>query len=452
MKRIISVIISLVLIFSSIACVNGAVIDGGEINDYYEPINSWRYHNGVPYSNFSVGASLKDWKKTDNGYLNDRGEVIQGATMKGIDVSEWNGDIDWVKVAKSDVDFAIIRCGHGDNYEYQDDIYFKKNVEGCIKNKIPFGVYIYSYATNTTMAKSEANHVLRLIKGYKLSFPVFYDLEDNSQTGLSKATLGKIANTFCNAISAKGYQVGIYANLYWWTTYLTDSAFNNPSWYKWVAQYNSYCNYTKKYSMWQCCSDGKVSGITGNVDINFWYDPPRSYKYLAMGTKVILNRTSYTFKKSTSNPTMTLWATVQNNLEDKTVTWNSSDDDIATVDTKGKVTAKRKGTCYITAVANDGTGEFEMCEVIVKQLVTKVKLNKTSVSLSKKGKTYTLKATCTPTTANSRSVTWKTSKKSVATVNSKGKITAMKKGTCYITATADDGSKKSAKCKVTVKK
>ena len=171
-----------------------------------------------------------------------------------------------------------------------------------------------------------------------------------------------------------------------------------------------------------------------------------------MGTKVILNRTSYTFKKSTSNPTMTLRATVQNNLEDKTVTWNSSDDDIATVDTKGKVTAKRKGTCYITAVANDGTGEFEMCEVIVKQLVTKVKLNKTSVSLSKKGKTYTLKATCTPTTANSRSVIWKTSKKSVATVNSKGKITAMKKGTCYVTANADDGSKKSAKCKVTVKK
>lgn len=452
MKKIISVIISLVLILSSVACVNGAVIWGGDTNNFYEPINSWRYHNGVPYSNFSVGASSTNWKKTDKGYLNDRGEVIQGATMKGIDVSQWNGDIDWAKVAKSDVDFAIIRCGIGDNYEYQDDIYFKKNVEGCINNKIPFGVYIYSYALNTTMAKSEANHVLRLIKGYKLSFPVFYDLEDNSQTGLSKSTLGSIAKTFCNTISAKGYQVGIYANLYWWTTYLTDSAFNNASWYKWVAQYNSYCNYTKKYSMWQCCSDGKVSGISGNVDINFWYDAPRNYKYLAMGTKVILNRTSYTFKKSTSNPTMTLKATVQNNLDDKTVTWNSSDDDIATVDTKGRVTAKRKGTCYITAVANDGTGKFEMCEVTVKQLVTKVKLNRTSVSLNKKGKTYTLKATCTPTTANSRSVTWKTSKNSIATVNSKGKITAKKKGTCYITATTKDGSKITAKCKVTVKK
>ncbi|MGN0459297.1 MAG: Ig-like domain-containing protein [Ruminococcus sp.] len=451
MKKTVSVIISLVLLLSSVLCVNSAEI-GGVTSDYYEPINSWRYHNGVPDNSFALGASSNAWKKTDEGYLNDEGEVIAGATMKGIDVSQWNGDIDWAKVAASDVDYAIIRCGYGDNDEDQDDTYFKKNVEGCIKNKIPFGVYIYSYALNTTMAKSEANHVLRLIKGYNLSFPVYYDLEDNSQLSLSKTTLGNIATTFCNAISAQGYQVGIYANLNWWTNYLTAPAFNNTSWYKWVAQYNSYCDYTKKYTMWQCCSDGKVSGISGNVDINFWYAAPRSYKYLAMGTKVILNRTSYTFKKSTSNPTMTLKATVQSNLEDKTVTWNSSNDDIATVDTKGKVTAKRKGTCYITAVANDGTGEVEMCKVTVKQLVTKVKLNKKNVSLSKKGKTYNLKATCTPTTANSRTVKWTTSKKTVATVNSKGKVTAKKKGTCYITATAKDGSKVAAKCKVKVKK
>ncbi|MGN0475889.1 MAG: Ig-like domain-containing protein [Ruminococcus sp.] len=451
MKKLVSVVITLVLLFSSVLCVNSAEI-GGVTSDYYEPINSWRYHNGVPISNFAVGASSNQWKKTDKGFLNDKGEVIAGATMKGIDVSEWNGDIDWAKVAASDVDFAIIRCGIGDDYEYQDDKCFKKNVEGCIKNKIPFGVYIYSYALNTTMAKSEANHVLRLIKGFNLSFPVYYDLEENSQTKLSKATLGNIAKTFCNAISAKGYQVGIYSNLYWRNNYLTDSAFNNPLWYDWIAQYNSYCDYTGKYTMWQCCSDGKVPGINGNVDINFWYAPPRKYTYVATTNCVILNRTSYTFKRSTTNPTMKLKATVQNNLEDKTVTWNSSNDDIATVDTKGKVTAKRKGTCYITAIANDGTGNAEMCKITVQQLVTKVKLNKKNVSLSKKGKTYKLKATCTPTTANNRAVTWKSSKKTVATVNSKGKVTAMKKGTCYITATAKDGSKVSAKCKVKVKK
>ena len=204
--------------------------------------------------------------------------------------------------------------------------------------------------------------------------------------------------------------------------------------------------------MWQCCSDGIVPGIKGNVDINFWYAPVRNYKYVAMKTNVILNRTSYTFLRSTSDLTMKLKATVQNNFEDKTVTWNSSDDDIATVSTSGKVTAKRKGTCYITAIANDGTGKAEMCEITVKQLVTKVKLNKKTLSLSKKGKTYKLKATCTPTIANNRSVNWSSNKKSVATVNSNGKITAKKRGTCYITATAKDGSKASAKCKVKVKK
>ena len=453
MKKLVSIIISLVLVFSSAICVNSAELNVVQPTDYYEPLNSWRYHNGVPYSSFSLGASSNNqWKKTDKGFLNDRGEVIQGATMKGIDVSQWNGDIDWAKVAASDVDYAIIRCGFGDNLEYQDDAYFQKNVEGCINNKIPFGIYIYSYAVNTQMAKSEAEHVLRLIKGYKPGFPVYYDLEDYSQTKLSKATLGNIATTFCNAIMAKGYQVGIYANLYWWTNYLTDSAFNNTSWYKWVAQYNSYCDYTEKYTMWQCCSDGIVPGIKGNVDINFWYAPVRNYKYVAMKTNVILNRTSYTFLRSTSDLTMKLKATVQNNFEDKTVTWNSSDDDIATVSTSGKVTAKRKGTCYITAIANDGTGKAEMCEITVKQLVTKVKLNKKTLSLSKKGKTYKLKATCTPTIANNRTVNWSSSKKSVATVNSNGKITAKKKGTCYITATAKDGSKASAKCKVKVKK
>ncbi|MGN1131541.1 MAG: Ig-like domain-containing protein [Ruminococcus sp.] len=451
MKKTVSVIISLVLLLSSVLCVNSAEI-GGVTSDYYEPINSWRYHNGVPVSSFALGASSNSWKKTDEGYLNNKGEVIAGATMKGIDVSEWNGDIDWAKVAASDVDYAIIRCGYGDDYEYQDDTYFKKNVEGCIKNKIPFGVYIYSYALNTTMAKSEANHVLRLIKGYKLSFPVYYDLEDNSQLALSKTALGNIATTFCNAITAQGYQVGIYANLNWWTNYLTASAFNNTSWYKWVAQYNSYCDYTKKYTMWQCCSDGKVSGISGNVDINFWYASPRKYTYVATVNGVTLNRTSYTFKRSTTNLTVNLKATVRNDVDDKTVTWSSNNTSIATVDATGKVTAKKKGVCYITATANDGSKKYARCKITVQQLVTKVKLNKKNISLSKKGKTYNLKATCTPTTANSRAVKWKTSKKTVATVNSKGKVTAKKKGTCYITATAKDGSKVAAKCKVKVKK
>ena len=181
---------TVVLFATTIATVCGATL-GQQSNEFAEPLNSWRYKNGLPIRGIeSVGASRSSnaWKKTSKGFVNNYGQVIKGATMKGIDVSQWNGNINWAKVAKSDVDYAIIRVGYGDNYTYQDDTYFKKNVKGCIDNKIPFGVYIYSYAVNTTMAKSEANHVLRLIKGLKLDFPVYFDMEDNSQLKIGRAS------------------------------------------------------------------------------------------------------------------------------------------------------------------------------------------------------------------------------------------------------------------------
>ena len=107
-------------------------------------------------------ASSVPWSKNEQGqFINGNGAVLEGATMKGIDVSKWNGEINWAKVAASDVDYAIIRCGYGDNYISQDDAYWKKNVEGCEKNNIPYGVYIYSYAETVAQAKSEAAHVLR---------------------------------------------------------------------------------------------------------------------------------------------------------------------------------------------------------------------------------------------------------------------------------------------------
>ena len=452
MKKIISIFISIVLLISSVLCINSAEIGVVKSSNYYEPLNSWRYHNGVPYNNHSGGASLSSWNKTKKGYVNDRGEVIKGATMKGIDVSQWNGDINWAKVAASDVDYAIIRCGYGDNYKSQDDTYFLKNVKGCIKNKIPFGVYIYSYAKNKTMAKSEANHVLRLIKGYKLNFPVYYDLEEDFQTKLSKSKLGDIAKTFCDTIKAKGYKVGIYSNLNWWTNYLTSSVFNNKSWYKWVAQYNSHCDYKKSYTMWQCASDGKVPGISGYVDLNFWYGTPIKYSNTSQQTKVKLNRTSYTFKRSTINPYIKLKAVVQskNKNKNKTVRWSSNNTSVATVDRTGKVTAKRRGVCYITATANDGTKKYAKCKITVKQLVTKVKLSRSNIALKSIGKKYYLKATCTPTIANIRSVKWNTTSERIATVDSKGLVTAKAKGKCYVTATATDGSRKFAKCAVVV--
>jgi lysozyme len=101
--------------------------------------------------------------------------------LKGIDVSHHQGVIDWDK-AKNEIDYTILSIGYGDNYTSQDDVQFKRNADECTRLGIPFGVYIYSYAENTTQAKSEADHVIRVIEGYKLDYPVYYDLEDEPTT------------------------------------------------------------------------------------------------------------------------------------------------------------------------------------------------------------------------------------------------------------------------------
>lgn len=196
--------------------------------------NSWRYKNGIPI-------------QTDES---DSNELYSFATptMKGIDVSKHQGVINWDSVY-GNIDYAIIRCGYGNDDITQDDSQWYNNANACTRLGIPFGVYIYSYADTTDKAVSEAQHVLRLIQGYNLSFPIYLDMEDKVQAVLSDSERGNIASVFCNIIQNEGYKVGIYANKNWWTNYLTDSAFNNSLWYKWVAQYNSSCTYSGNYTM-----------------------------------------------------------------------------------------------------------------------------------------------------------------------------------------------------------
>ena len=236
--------------------------------------NSFRYSNGEVIENESISEyASRDvsqaYKKINGVCYNYWGDPVEGATGKVIDVSEHNGEINWEKVKKSDVDFVILRVGYGNNVTYQDDKRWQYNVSECTRLGIPFGVYIYSYAENTAEAESEADHVLRLISGYNLAYPVYYDLEDNSQIKLGNTLIKQIAETFCNKISNAGYQVGVYANLNWWNNYLTDSVYNK--WHRWVAQYHYQCDYTGKYEMWQCTSEAKVNGISTNVDVSFYY-------------------------------------------------------------------------------------------------------------------------------------------------------------------------------------
>ena len=233
--------------------------------------NSWRYSDGQPVSMPSTYADDPNaWEKVDGQFVNRNGEVIPGAVMKGIDVSEHNGEIDWEKVKNDGIDFAIIRCGYGQDMESQDDDYWEANVEACEALGIPYGVYLYSYADTLEKAQSEAQHVLRLLKGHDPAYPVYYDLEDNITLELSDSMKTQIATTFCNIITDNGYETGVYSSLYWWNDYLTDPVFNN--WSRWVAQWNPTCDYQGEYDLWQCSSTGQVDGINGNVDLNFLID------------------------------------------------------------------------------------------------------------------------------------------------------------------------------------
>ena len=182
---------------------------------------------------------------------------------KLIDVSTHQGVIDWEKV-KPNIDGAILRVGYGNNQTNQDDKQFKRNANECTRLGIPFGVYIYSYAKTLAEAKSEAEHVLRVIKGYKLSYPVYLDLEEKG----TEAGAVERANVFGDIIEKAGYWCGIYANLYWWNTHLPGL----DRFTKWVAQYNSECTFNGSHlDMWQYSSKGKVDGISGNVDMNECY-------------------------------------------------------------------------------------------------------------------------------------------------------------------------------------
>lgn len=181
---------------------------------------------------------------------------------KVIDVSHHNGTIDWESVKASGIDGAIIRCGFGSDIASQDDEQWKRNADECTRLGIPFGVYLYSYAKTDAQAKSEAEHVLRLIKGYKLSYPVYYDLEEY---GTESGAVGR-ARIFCEAIEAAGYWVGVYANKNWWDNYLTGLT----EYTRWVARYNSTLG-MDNVDMWQYTSDGSVPGISGRVDMNWCY-------------------------------------------------------------------------------------------------------------------------------------------------------------------------------------
>lgn len=183
----------------------------------------------------------------------------------GIDVSRHQGKISWNKV-KGNVDFAIIRAGYGKSIK-QKDPRFETNYAGATAAGIPVGAYWYSYAKTPAEAKQEALVCKQAIKGKRFEYPVYFDIEDESQSGLSKQTLTAICKAFCDELEKAGYFVGVYANTDWFRNKLDHPALSK-AYTIWLADYRTNYNKELKRDMHQYTSKGTVPGISGRVDMN----------------------------------------------------------------------------------------------------------------------------------------------------------------------------------------
>ncbi len=211
-------------------------------------------------------------EKLDDGEIVyvENGEIV---SHKGIDISKYQGDIDWKKVADSGVEFAMIRVayrGYGTG-EIVEDEKAKDNILGALDAGIKVGVYFFSQAITKEEAIEEANFTIDIIKKYNITYPVVFDTE----TTLSNTERAKdltvdertqIAIAFCEQIKKEGYTPVIYANLKWFAMSLDMSKLEDYE--KWFAGYNDELYFPYKISMWQYAESGKIDGITGTVDMN----------------------------------------------------------------------------------------------------------------------------------------------------------------------------------------
>lgn len=277
-SKSVAAVLAVVLVLGMVPSAAFGVPSGAAADDVPD---SWRYDKGEwifaepePQGDVMVLSYQEgwNWPKIEGGYQSNDGNVVN-AVKRGMDVSYWQGLINWERVKADDIDFAILRCGYVKTLgRPQVDQQWKRNAQECERLGIPYGVYIYSYAKTVEAAKAEADHVINTLKGFSPTYPVYFDLEEKSLESTSnRMLLANVASAFCDKIAAAGYTPGIYANTNWWNNYLTDPVFDQ--WERWVAQYNSKCSYTRgSYRLWQCSASGKVDGIVGNVDLDLEFD------------------------------------------------------------------------------------------------------------------------------------------------------------------------------------
>lgn len=247
----------------------------------------------------STAYGISNYKSPYISKTYTQSELIDGLSIhNGIDVSQWQGSIDWTKVRNAGTEFAIIRCGYrttGSGTLNKDPNY-ETYISNAISNGVPVGVYFFSQAISEKEAIAEAEYTLSLIEGKNITLPVIIDFEwgpdyrintlkGTTSTKKQKAT--DVIMAFCETIEEAGYTPMVYANLSTMNTNLYPTQFTDAGYKLWIAQYNSSCSFVKvPYSAWQYTSDGTANGIAGRIDCNFWYGDDDYFK-LTKPAKVI---------------------------------------------------------------------------------------------------------------------------------------------------------------------
>lgn len=210
--------------------------------------------------------------ESENNTTDKKENADKNAYIKGIDISKWNGDIDWNAVKKAGIKFVIIRAGYGTHIDYK----FEQNIENAIKHDMIIGVYWFGYAYTDDMAVREANICLETIKKYKknITLPIFYDYEYDSvnyaaKNGVrvNKKMVSSYADHFCSVIKESGYSTGIYTNIDYANRYFTRDVLDK--YHTWIAQWANKCYYKYDYIIWQC-SDRYYIG-NKRFDLNHFY-------------------------------------------------------------------------------------------------------------------------------------------------------------------------------------
>ena len=258
--------------------------------DYYSSITVFYLKETIYTGWQSINGSTKYYKEDGNYVTGEQviggvkynfasdGSLSMGGGTLGIDVSQYNGSINWTAVKNAGVSFVIIRCGFRGYTQggLIEDPNFHSYASGAQAAGLKVGVYFFSQATNEVEAVQEASMAVAMAKQHKISYPIFIDSEYSGAKNrggradnLDKATRTAVCRAFCETVKSAGYTPGVYASKSWYYNNLDAASLNS---YKiWLAHYTKATDYKGKYELWQSSNTGRINGINGNVDINTSY-------------------------------------------------------------------------------------------------------------------------------------------------------------------------------------